>query len=275
MPCEASECFRQWKTESPSRALFRFQYGGIFPRIDSLSAFLACDRHCKLGQIAPLAVRQVVHALLAKSRPYIQSRRAIMASALQPAALDQLFRTARTYNEWSDTAIDERVIHEVYDLLKWGPTSANCCPARCGWVRSPECKSQLASLAMEINRPKILAAPLTVIIGNDLGFPDTLPQLFPARGEMMRQKFIQNPALTEVTAMRNGSLQGGYLIIAARALGLDCGPMSGFDNAGVDKAFFAGTRIQSNFICNIGHGDPASGFPRNPRLSFEEGGRWA
>ena len=122
-----------------------------------------------------------------------------MASALQPAALDQLFRTARTYNEWSDTAVDERLIHEVYDLLKWGPTSANCCPARFVWVRSPECKSQLASLAMEINRPKILAAPLTVIIGNDLGFPDTLPKLFPARGEMMRQTFLQNPALTEVT----------------------------------------------------------------------------
>jgi len=198
-----------------------------------------------------------------------------MASALQPAALDQLFRTARTYNEWSETAVDERVIHEVYDLLKWGPTSANCCPARFVWVRSPERKSQLASLAMEINRPKILAAPLTVIIGNDLSFPDTLPKLFPARGEMMRQTFLQNPALTEVTAMRNGSLQGGFLIIAARALGLDCGPMSGFDNAGVDKAFFAGTRIQSNFICNLGYGKVNSPFPRNPRLTFDEAGRIA
>jgi 3-hydroxypropanoate dehydrogenase len=198
-----------------------------------------------------------------------------MASALQPAALDQLFRTARTYNEWSDTAVDERVIHEVYDLLKWGPTSANCCPARFVWVRSPEYKSQLASLAMEMNRPKILAAPLTVIIGNDSSFPDTLPKLFPARGEMMRQTFLQKPALTEVTAMRNGSLQGAYLIIAARALGLDCGPMSGFDNAGVDKAFFAGTRIQSNFICNLGYGKVNSPFPRNPRLTFDEAGRIA
>jgi 3-hydroxypropanoate dehydrogenase len=198
-----------------------------------------------------------------------------MASALQPAALDQLFRTARTYNEWSDTAVDERVIHELYDLLKWGPTSANCCPARFVWVRSPESKSQLASLAMELNRPKILAAPLTVIIGNDLSFPDTLPKLFPARGEMMREMFRQSPPVTEVTAMRNGTLQGAYLIIAARALGLDCGPMSGFDNAGVDKAFFASTRIQSNFICSLGYGKVNSPFPRNPRLTFDEAGRIA
>jgi nitroreductase len=127
---------------------------------------------------------------------------------------------------------------------------------------------------MEANRPKILAAPLTVIVGYDLDFPDTMPKLFPARGEMMRQMFKQ-PGVAEVTAMRNGSLQGGYLILAARALGLDCGPMSGFDNAGVDKAFFAGTRIQSNFICCLGHGKPESIFPRNPRLTFEEAGRFA
>jgi 3-hydroxypropanoate dehydrogenase len=142
------------------------------------------------------------------------------------------------------------------------------------WVRSPEGKSRLASLAMEMNRPKILAAPLTVIIGNDLDFPETLPKLFPARGEMMRQAFLQ-PGLAEVTAMRNGTLQGGYLIIAARALGLDCGPMSGFDNAAVDQAFFADTRIQSNFICCLGYGKPNSAFPRNPRFTFEEAGRFA
>jgi 3-hydroxypropanoate dehydrogenase len=197
-----------------------------------------------------------------------------VASPVQPAALDQLFRTARTYNEWSDTAVDERLVRELYDLLKWGPTSANTCPARFVWVRSPEGKSRLASLAMEQNRPKILAAPLTVIIGNDLDFPETLPKLFPARGEMMRQAFLQ-PGLAEVTAMRNGTLQGGYLIIAARALGLDCGPMSGFDNAAVDQAFFAGTRIQSNFICSLGYGKPNSAFPRNPRFTFEEAGRFA
>jgi 3-hydroxypropanoate dehydrogenase len=197
-----------------------------------------------------------------------------LASALDPAALDQLFRTARTFNEWSDTPIDERVVRELYDLLKWGPTSANSCPARFIWVRSPEKKQQLSSLAMETNRQKILAAPLTVIIGNDLDFPDRLPGLFPARGEAMRQTFRQ-PELNEITAMRNGTLQGAYLIVAARALGLDCGPMSGFDNAAVDKAFFSGTRIQSNFICNLGYGKPNSPFPRNPRLTFEEAGGFA
>ena len=197
-----------------------------------------------------------------------------MTGALDPAALDQLFRTARTFNEWSETRVDERVVRELYDLLKWGPTSANSCPARFVWVRSPDGKSRLASLAMEVNRPKILAAPLTVIIGNDLDFPDTLPKLFPARGEMMRQVFRQ-PGLAEITAMRNGSLQGAYLIVAARALGLNCGPMSGFDNEAVDRAYFAGTRIQSNFICCLGYGKPNSPFPRNPRLTFEEAGRFA
>jgi 3-hydroxypropanoate dehydrogenase len=197
-----------------------------------------------------------------------------VGSALEPSALDQLFRTARTFNEWSDTPVDERVVRELYDLLKWGPTSANSCPARFVWVRSPEGKSKLASLAMETNSPKILAAPLTVIVGNDLDFPELMPRLFPARGEMMRQTFRQ-PGLNEITAMRNGTLQGAYLIIAARALGLDCGPMSGFDNAAVDKAFFAGTRIQSNFICCLGYGKPNTPFPRNPRLTFDEVGRFA
>lgn len=198
-----------------------------------------------------------------------------MANAVHPSALDQLFRSARTYTRWSETPLDERVIRELYDLLKWGPTSANCCPARFVWVRSPGGKSLLASLAMDMNRPKVLAAPLTVIIGNDPGFPDTLPKLLPAdRAETMRRAF-QQPGLAEITAMRNGSLQGAYLIIAARALGLDCGPMSGFDNAAVDQAFFAGTRIQSNFICSLGYGMPGSAPPRNPRLTFEEVGRFA
>ena len=198
-----------------------------------------------------------------------------MADALQAAALNQLFRTARTYNEWSETTVGEGVIRDLYDLLKWGPTSANCCPARFVWICSQEGKSQLASFAMETNRSKILAAPLTVIIGNDLDFPDIMPKLFPVRGEVMRQMFRQQPVLTEVTAMRNGSLQGAYLIVAARALGMDCGPMSGFDNAGVDQAFFAGTRVQSNFICSLGYGKINSPFPRNPRLTFDESGRIA
>jgi 3-hydroxypropanoate dehydrogenase len=197
-----------------------------------------------------------------------------MAKPITEAALDQLFRSARTPNDWQPEPVEEGTVRALYDLLKWGPTSANGSPARFVWVQSAEAKSRLAALAMEANRPKILAAPLTAIIGYDLDFPETMPKLFPARGEMMRQMFKQ-PGLAEVTAMRNGSLQGGYLILAARALGLDCGPMSGFDNAAVDKEFFAGTRIQSNFICCLGHGKPESIFPRNPRLTFEEAGRFA
>src|SRR5260370_29190838 len=140
-----------------------------------------------------------------------------VANASEPAALDQLFRTARTFNEWSDTPVDEGVAREIYDLLKWGPTSANSCPARFVWVRNPEGKSQLASLAMDVNRAKILAAPLTVIVGNDLDFPELMPKLFPAYGETYREVFRQ-PGLNEITAMRNGTLQGAYLIVAARAL---------------------------------------------------------
>ena len=197
-----------------------------------------------------------------------------MNHPLSDAALDQLFRAARTPNDWTAKPVDETVVKRLYDLLRWGPTSANSTPARFVWVRSVDGKARLASLAMEANRPKILAAPLVVIIGHDLDFPDTMPKLFPARGEMYRQWFRQ-PGVAEVTAMRNGSLQGAYLILAARALGLDCGPMSGFDNGAVDREFFAGTQIRSNFICCIGEGKPESVFPRNPRLTFEEAGRFA
>ena len=165
-------------------------------------------------------------------------------------------------------------MREIYDLMKWGPTSANSSPARFVWVRSADGKATLAGLAAEPNKPKILKAPVTVIIGHDLDFAGELPKLLPHDAEVM-QKYFAAPGVAEVTAMRNGTLQGAYLIVAARALGLDCGPMSGFDNAGVDEAFFSGTRIKSNFICSIGYGDPASVFPRNPRLSFEEAGRWA
>src|ERR1700678_638506 len=192
-----------------------------------------------------------------------------MKGSIDHSALNQLFNEARTYNEWSEKPVDERTVRDLYDLLKWGPTSANCTPARFVWVRSAEGKAKLAALAMDVNRPKILAAPVTVIIGYDLAFPETMPKLFPARGEAMRQMFLQ-PGLAEVTAMRNGSLQGAYLILAARALGLDCGPMSGFDNAKVDAAFFAGTSFKSNFLCALGTGTTELLFPRNPRLSFEE-----
>lgn len=197
-----------------------------------------------------------------------------MNSPLPAEALDQLFRQARTYNEWSDKEVDDQTVHELYELLKWGPTSANSSPARFLWVKTAAGKAKLAALAMETNRPKILAAPLTVIIGHDLEFPETMPKLFPARAQMLRQFFTQ-PGIAEITATRNGTLQGAYLIIAARALGLDCGPMSGFDNAAVDHAFFAGTHIHSNFICCLGYGKLGTPLPRNPRLSFEEAGHWS
>lgn len=194
--------------------------------------------------------------------------------ALPASALDQLFRQARTFNEWDSRPVDDRTIHALYELLKWGPTAANSSPARFAWVRSAEGKAKLSALATGANQSKILAAPVTVIIGYDLAFPEAMPQLFPARGEAMREVFAQ-PDINEITAKRNSSLQGAYLIMAARALGLDCGPMSGFDNAGVDREFFGGTRIQSNFICSIGYGKAGTPFPRNPRLAFEEAGAWA
>ena len=197
-----------------------------------------------------------------------------MRNALPDESLDQLFRSARTHYGWKDEPVGETVVRDLYDLLRWGPTSANSGPARFVWVSSAEGKAKLAALAMEKNRSKILEAPLTVIIGNDLGFADALPKLMPQAAEAM-QKVFALPGMTEATAMRNGSLQGAYLILAARALGLDCGPMSGFDSAGVDRTFFAGTRIQSNFVCSLGHGKPESLFPRGPRLSFEEAGHFA
>ena len=199
---------------------------------------------------------------------------AVATDALSTDALDQLFRSARTYYGWTDAPVSDGDVRDLYELLKWGPTSANSNPARFVWVRSPAGKAALADLASERNRPKILAAPLTVIVGNDLDFADRLPELLPHNAAAMQQVFAA-PGVAEVTAMRNGTLQGAYLIIAARALGLDCGPMSGFDNAGVDRAFFAGTRIKSNFICSLGHGDPESLFPRSPRLPFDEAGHFA
>jgi 3-hydroxypropanoate dehydrogenase len=197
-----------------------------------------------------------------------------MKQALPDSCLDQLFRQARTYNGWTDRAVDDKLLDQLYELLKLGPTSANSCPARFVWVRSSDGKTKLANLSSANNKAKILAAPCTVIVGYDLDFADSLPELFPARGEMLKATF-KEPELAQVTAFRNSSLQGAYLILAARALGLDCGPMSGFDNAAVDREFFSGTRIKSNFICSLGFGDPASLFPRNPRLTFEEAGRFA
>ena len=197
-----------------------------------------------------------------------------MSDALSDATLDQLFRSAHTYNGWRPEPVSERLIHDLYDLLKWGPTSANATPARFVWVRSPEGKAQLAALASGSNRAKILAAPVTVIIAYDLDFTECLPELFPGRGPQLKAIFEAQP-LRQDTAFRNSSLQGAYLILAARSLGLDCGPMSGFDNNGVDRAFFAGTNIKSNFICSLGHGEPGSARPRGPRLEFARACRFA
>jgi 3-hydroxypropanoate dehydrogenase len=198
-----------------------------------------------------------------------------MHQKLDGPTLDILFRKARTRNGWSPEPVSDDLIHELYDLLKLGPTSANCCPARFVWVRSASGKAKLAAAATEANSPKILAAPVTVIIGYDLDFFEDLPRLFPSRGESMKATFASSEPKAETNAFRNGSLQGAYLILAARALGLDCGPMSGFDNATVDREFFAGTRIRSNFICSLGYGTDEKLFPRNPRLTFDEAGRFA
>ncbi len=187
---------------------------------------------------------------------------------LSDAALDQLFRLARSQNKWQATEIPDSLLHDLADLVKMGPTSANSSPARLVFLKSPSAKQRLAQHASEGNRAKILSAPVTAIIGYDTEFYEKLPQLFPhtdARGW-----FAGKPAHIETTAFRNSSLQGAYLILAARALGLDAGPMSGFDNAAVDREFFPGGTIKSNFICGLGHGDPSGVFARSPRFAFEE-----
>lgn len=190
-----------------------------------------------------------------------------MSEPLGGAALDQLFRTARSRNAWREETLPETVWRELYEVLKFGPTSANCSPARFVFVVSPEAKARLAPCLSEANRAKSMAAPAIVIIGHDLDFAERIPELFPHNPGA--KDWFKDPAAAEVAAFRNGSLQGAYLILAARALGLDAGPMSGFDNAAVDRAFFEGTQVKSNFICALGHGADTP-FPRLPRLSFED-----
>lgn len=195
-----------------------------------------------------------------------------MSQALNDASLDQLFRTARTYRgsakAWLDQPVSDELLRQVYELTKMGPTSANCCPARFVFVRTPEGKAKLREALDHGNIEQTMAAPVTVIVGSDQEFYEKLPQLFPHTDA--RSWFAGKPAAIESTAFRNSSLQGAYLILAARALGLDCGPMSGFDNAKLDAAFFAGTSVKSNFLINLGHGNPASLSPRSPRLAFDE-----
>jgi 3-hydroxypropanoate dehydrogenase len=183
-------------------------------------------------------------------------------------ALDTLFYNAHTHNGWLDREVSDAQLQQLYDALKWAPTAANGSPARLVFVRSPEAKARLLPALSAGNADKTMAAPVTVIVGMDMAFYEKLPQLSPAVDA--RSWFVGNEELIRSTAFRNASLQGGYLILAARALGLDCGPMSGFDNAKVDAAFFAGTAVKSNFICNIGYGDVARIRPRAPRLGFDE-----
>lgn len=191
-----------------------------------------------------------------------------MTAPLAEPALDQLFRAARSHNGWRTDPIPESALREIYELARLGPTAANSSPARFVFVTSREAKEKLASVASGSNQPKIKAAPATVIVGYDLDFPERLPTLFPHAPGM--KAVFSDPAVTEQTAFRNSTLQGAYLIMAARSLGFDCGPMSGFDNGKVDALFFAGTRIKSNFICSIGRGNGANMFDRLPRLSFDD-----
>ncbi|MGA7594804.1 MAG: malonic semialdehyde reductase [Gallionella sp.] len=187
---------------------------------------------------------------------------------LDDPGLDILFREARTHNGWLDKPVSDTLINQIYDLMKWAPTSANSSPARFVFVRSPAAKERLLVAMSPGNVEKTRAAPVTVIIAHDSEFHEKLPKLFPQADA--RSWFAGNQPLIDTTAFRNGTLQGAYLILAARALGLDAGPMSGFDNAKVDQEFFPGGKIKSNFVVNLGYGDPAKLFPRNPRLTFEE-----
>jgi 3-hydroxypropanoate dehydrogenase len=188
--------------------------------------------------------------------------------ALDDAALDTIFRKARSQNGWQDKPVEDRQLEQIYELMKWGPTSANCCPMRLVFVKSKEANERLKEALQPANVDKVMAAPVTAIIGHDLEFYEQLPKLFPHKD--IKAWFVGNDELIKATAFRNGSLQGAYFMIAARALGLDCGPMSGFDNAKVDAAFFKGTNIKSNFICSLGHGEPSKVFPRSPRPTFAE-----
>jgi 3-hydroxypropanoate dehydrogenase len=181
---------------------------------------------------------------------------------------EQLFTAARTQNGYLDTPVSDEQLHQLYELLKWGPTAANSSPARFAFVRSGPAKERLIACMSPGNQQKVREAPVTAIIGTDTAFFERLPQLFPHTDA--RAWFVGNPALAETTAFRNSSLQGAYLIIAARALGLDCGPMSGFDPAKVDAAFWAGSTVRTNFVCTLGQGNPAKVMPRSPRLAFEE-----
>jgi 3-hydroxypropanoate dehydrogenase len=206
-----------------------------------------------------------------------------MGQRIDEAALDTLFREARTFTKWQARPVDDQLLQELYELLKWGPTSANGCPARFVFLRSKEAKERLRPALAPLNIQKTMTAPVTVIVAYDLKFYEHLPKLFP-QNPGMAKLFERTPDLVETTAKRNSSLQGAYLIMGARALGLDCGPMSGFDHAKVDEEFFAAGKpcfgcdqeffpeghVKTNFLCNLGYGDSSALHPRLPRLPFNE-----
>jgi 3-hydroxypropanoate dehydrogenase len=192
-----------------------------------------------------------------------------MSELLSEASLDQLFRSARTFNAWLPKEVSDEQLHQLYDLAKFGPTSANCSPMRVVFVKSKAAKAKLEPFLSDGNRAKTMEAPVTAIVATDHEFYEQLPRLFPHTDA--RSWFVGNQPLIDTTAFRNATLQGAYLLLAARAVGLDCGPMSGFDNAGVDAAFFAGPAVKSNFLISIGYGDASRNlFARSPRLAFGE-----
>ncbi len=192
-----------------------------------------------------------------------------MNELLSESALDQLFRHARTFNAWLPRDVSDEQLHQLYNLAKFGPTSANASPMRVVFVKSKQAKARLEPFLSEGNRAKTMEAPVTAIIATDHEFYEQLPRLFPHADA--RSWFVGNQPMIDATAFRNGTLQGAYVLLAARAIGLDCGPMSGFDQAGVDAAFFAGTAVKSNFLINLGYGDASRNlFPRSPRLAFDE-----
>ncbi len=217
-------------------------------------------------------------------RPEPAAEQKAIGARVPEEALDILFRKARTHTAWLEKPVSEDLLRQLYELMKWGPTSSNLCPARIVFVRTPEAKARLIPLASPGNREKIRTAPVTAIIAYDLEFYKQAGKLFPSRPETEGNFAKLPPAVIEANAFRNGTLQGAYFILAARSLGLDCGPMSGFDNAAVDAEFFAPGKLpeqpgwdtsgwknlKSNFLCNLGYGDRSRLFPRNPRLRFEE-----
>jgi 3-hydroxypropanoate dehydrogenase len=191
-----------------------------------------------------------------------------MGQALDDPALDQLFRAARTHKQWEDRPVDDDLLRRLHDLARWGPTSANCCPARLAFLRTRQAKERLRPALVPGNVEQTMNAPVTVIVAHDLEFYEKLPRLFPHTDA--RSWFVGDEPLIQETAFRNGTLQGAYVILAARALGLDCGPMSGFDRDQVDREFFAGTSIRANFLLNLGYGVRDKLHPRGPRLDFDE-----